>query len=118
MGLFKKKQAVNPAELLYIDYFDKRYGSMYPHEVNIATVMQIHKEIISTLSSRKIPLRLSENHNYFLDALERNRCPIHPAEFAVPQTVFLFTDLVPWDDGYENEVIRLKAEGKIPKDIV
>ena len=114
MGLFNKKQATNPAEILYRDYFDKRYGSMYPHEVNVATVMQIHKEIISTLASRKIPLRLSENHNFFLDALERNGCSIHPAEFAVPQTVFLLSDLVPWDEGYEDEVIRLKSEGKLP----
>jgi hypothetical protein len=118
LGLFKKKQAVNPAELLYIDYFDKRYGSMYPHEVNVATVMQIHKELIDTFVSRKMPLRRSENHNYFLDALERNGCPIHPAEFAVPQTVFILTNKVPWDEGYEDEVIRLQAEGKIPKDIV
>ena len=118
MGLFKKKQSINPAEGLYRDYFDKRYRAMYPHEVNVATVMQIHKELIDTFATRKIPLRWSEDNNYFLDALERNGCPIHPADFAVPKTVFLYTNRIPWDEGYQDEVIRLQSEGKLPKDIV
>ena len=116
MGLFKSKKTYNPAEPIYIDHFDKRYGHMYPWEVNVGTIMQIHKELIDTFVSRKIPLRMSENNNYFLDALERNGCPIHPAEFAVPQTVFVYTNKVPFDEGYLDEVLRLQTEGKLPKD--
>ncbi len=99
-----------------MDIFDKRYATLTPDEINVDNIMRIQREIIDTLSLQKIPLRMSEHFNYFFDALERNRCPIHPKDFQAAQTVLIFTDKVPSDDGYLDEINRLKSEGKIPRD--
>lgn len=116
MGIYEK---INKSfgKQFYFREFDKKYISIPDELATIEYLMQLHKNILFDIkmNKRDVVIDSQEQVDYFLESLQRNKCPISSDKFTIPLIVYTVTFTTPGDSRYEMELELLISNGVIPR---
>ena len=119
MGLYSK---VNKSfgRQFYFRKFDKNYLTFPDEEIAIEYLMSMHARILLEIcqNKRDVVLENQEKVDFFLESLDRNRCPIDKSKFNVPLIVHCVMFSTPGDERYERDLQLLIENGVIPKKFI